>query len=212
LKLIGSISTFGEGSARRAAFLSGLAAVLRISENQLVIISVTEGSVIIELGFVRLGGAHPSPAEVVSRLKSAAASGELGQFGLTELTVGQDTIFISSSETSASVNASVIAGACVGGVIGTIVLTAIIRKLLNRGKKVHTTDQALEFHGIVDIPVPQLFFVHLHNLHSLLCRGCFKIRSRRPLLIIFVFCVQIICVQYPSYVFADRSCRPSARY
>jgi hypothetical protein len=90
LKLTGSISTFGEGSARRAAFVSGLAAVLRISENQIVIVSVTEGSVIVELGFVRLGGVHPSPADVVLRLKSAAASGELEQFGVTELSVGQE--------------------------------------------------------------------------------------------------------------------------
>jgi hypothetical protein len=142
LKLSGSISTFGEGSARRAAFVSGLAAVLRISENQIVIVSVTEGSVIVELGFVRLGGAHPSPADVVSRLKSAAASGELEQFGLTELSVGQEVVFKTSSETG--VNTGVVVGASVGGVVCVVVLVAAVWRWRKYLSQVHSCSSLVQ--------------------------------------------------------------------
>jgi hypothetical protein len=136
LTLTGSISTFGEGSARRAAFVSGLAAVLRITENQIVIVSVTEGSVIVELGFVRLGGVHPSPADVVLRLKSAAASGELEQFGVTELSVGQEVVFTTSSETGVDVGVAV--GASVGGVMCVVLLVAAVWRLRKYLSQVHS--------------------------------------------------------------------------
>ncbi len=124
LTLTGSIGTFGEGSTRRTVFVSGLAAVLRILEEQIIIVSVTEGSIIIEMGFVRLGGAHPSPADVVSRLKSAAVSRELDQFGLIGLSVGEENIVI---EATASVDVGIIVGVSVGGVICFILLMAAIR-------------------------------------------------------------------------------------
>ncbi len=117
--------------------MSGLAVVLRISENQIIFVSVTEGSVVVELGFVRMGGVHPSPADVVLRLKSAAASGELEQFGLIELTIGQESIFKVSSETSASVDVGVIVGASVGSVIGVILLMAVIWRWRRHRSQVH---------------------------------------------------------------------------
>jgi hypothetical protein len=104
--------------------VSGLAAVLRISENQIVIVSVTEGSVIVELGFVRLGGVHPSPADVVLRLKSAAASGELEQLEVTELSVGQEVVLTTSSGTGVDVGVAV--GASVGGVMCVVLLAAAV--------------------------------------------------------------------------------------
>ncbi len=116
--------------------MSGLAAVLRISESQIVIVSVTEGSVIVELGFVRLGGVQPSPADVVLRLKSAAASGELEQFGLTELSVGQEVVFTTSSETGVDVGVAV--GASVGGVMCVVLLVAAVWRWRKYISQVHS--------------------------------------------------------------------------
>ena len=116
--------------------MSGLAAVLRISENQIVIVSVTEGSVIVELGFVRLGGVHPSPADVVLRLKSAAASGELEQFGVTELSVGQEVVFTTSSDTGVDVGVAV--GASVGGVMCVVLLAAAVWRWRKYISQVHS--------------------------------------------------------------------------
>jgi hypothetical protein len=96
-----------------------LATILKIPEKQMVIISVTEGSVIVELGFLRLDAAQASPNEIVLRLKAAATSGELEKFGLTDLTVGQETVFEKSSNVS---NVAAIVGASVGSVIGVFVL------------------------------------------------------------------------------------------
>ena len=86
----------------------------------MVIISVTEGSVIVELGFLRLDAAQASPNEIVLRLKAAATSGELDKFGLTDLTVGQETVFEKSS------NVAAIVGASVGSVIGAFVLAVAV--------------------------------------------------------------------------------------
>jgi hypothetical protein len=99
IKLTGSIDSFSEGSERRTAFISGLAAVLRILEQQIVVISVTAGSVIVKLGFLRVDGAQASPTEVVSRLKTAAASGALDSYGLTALSVGEEQVLDKESST-----------------------------------------------------------------------------------------------------------------
>ncbi len=116
--------------------MSGLATVLLISENQIVIVFVTEGSVIVELGFVRLGGAHPSPADVVLRLKSAAASGELEQFGLTELSVGQEVVFTTSSETGVDVVIAVSASVC--GIMCVVLLVAAVWRWRKYLSQVHS--------------------------------------------------------------------------
>lgn len=159
MKLKGSLSTFGEGSARRTAFVSGLAAVLRIYENQILLVSVTEGSVVVELGFVRLDGTHASPAEVILRLQRAAESGDLNQFELTELTIGYDTVLMSSSGNTSPANLDIIAAASVGGVTGAIFLAAVIWKLYKRGNKVSPDAERaseLELGSYVDVPVPSL--------------------------------------------------------
>ncbi len=113
LTLTGSIDTFGEGSERRTAFVSGLISILAIPANQMVIISVTAGSVIVELGFLRIDGAPSSPTELVSRLKTAATSGQLDKFGIATLSVGQENVFDSNS-------ASVSLGAILGAIFGSI--------------------------------------------------------------------------------------------
>ena len=123
MTLTGSIDTFGEGSERRTGFVSGLVSILAIPANQLVIISVTAGSVIVELGFLRIDGATSSPTEVVSRLKNAATSGQLDKFGLTTLSVGQENIFDSNV-----VSVGTIVGISVGVVFGVVLLGALVWK------------------------------------------------------------------------------------
>ena len=123
MTLTGSIDTFGEGSERRTAFVSGLVSILAIPTNQLVIISVTAGSVIVELGFLRIDGAPSSPTEVVSRLKSAATSGQLGKFGLTTLSVGQENVFDTQG-----LSVGTIVGISVGVVCGVVLLVALVWK------------------------------------------------------------------------------------
>jgi hypothetical protein len=103
LKLAGSIGSFGEGSVRRKEFLSSLAAKLCIAQKQIEIVSVTEGNFVIELGFVRLGEENASPHEIVSRLKIAAASGELDALGLTELDIDNENFCFKPSSTVSNV-------------------------------------------------------------------------------------------------------------
>ena len=105
--------------------MTGLSHILSVPEKQIVIVSVTAGSVIVELAFVRIDGATSSPTEVVSRLKTAAKSGQLDKFGLTSLSVGQENVF----DTNIAVSEGTIVGASVGSVIGAIVLGALIWKL-----------------------------------------------------------------------------------
>jgi hypothetical protein len=116
--------------------VSGLVAILRIPENQIVIISVTEGSIIVELGFIRLSGANASPDEVVRRLKSAAASGELNQLEITELTIGQGSFFQASSETTAPADVVVVVSTTVGGIVVAILLAAFIWRWRRRQSQV----------------------------------------------------------------------------
>ena len=62
----------------------------------MVILSVTAGSVVVELGFLRVNGTPANPAdnsEIVLRLKSAAVAGELDKFGVTSINVGSDNVF-----------------------------------------------------------------------------------------------------------------------
>ena len=141
------MDTFVEGSARRLSFLSGLAAVLRISEKQIIIVSVTAGSVIVELAFVRVDGALVSPTEAVLRLKTAASSGQLEKFGLTGLTVGQENVFEKSSE---SANIGVTVGASVGGSVAAIIVIAAVVWWCMRPKK---PPQVACFFCIVAVPL-----------------------------------------------------------
>ena len=154
VKLSGTIDTFSEGSERRRAFVSGIAAVLRILERQVVIISVTAGSVIVELSFIRADEVQASPSEIVLRLKSAAASGELDKFGVTAVNVGQDNVFNSNQlmrppSTSKLVLAksqgpSKIIGGSVEGILNKEVIGAINRVLP------HPTNSNIMYIGTVN--------------------------------------------------------------
>jgi serine/threonine protein kinase len=147
--MTGSIDSFGEGSQRRTAFVSGLAAILRIPEKQMVIISVTSGSVIVELGFLRVDGAQASPTEIASRLKTAATAGQLDAFGVTTLSVGSDKVLDKVlGEQSSSLSAGVITGAVVGSLLGALLLSLLLHHFFRR-TKVHSGDVEL---NIIQVP------------------------------------------------------------
>ena len=76
-----------------------------------------------ELGFLRIDGAASSPTEVVSRLKTAATSGQLDKFGLTTLSVGQENVFDSKV-----VSVGTIVGISFGVVFGVVLLGALVWK------------------------------------------------------------------------------------
>ncbi len=84
----------------------------------MVIISVTAGSVIVELGFLRIDGAPSSPTEIVSRLKTAATSGLLDKFGLTTLSVGQENVFETKVLSAGAISGIVVAAVFVLGALG----------------------------------------------------------------------------------------------
>ena len=110
----------------------------------MVIISVTEGSVIVELGFLRLDAAQASPNEIVLRLKNAATSGELDIFGLTALSVGEEKVI---DDGSSSLSAGAIVGAVLGSLFGALLLTFVIYRLYSTGRaKVHPG--AIEMIGV----------------------------------------------------------------
>ena len=88
ITLTGSVETFSEGSDRRLAFVSILASTLSISENQIVIISVRPGSIIVELEFVQILSSDVSPAEAMLRLRQAMAGGSLESIGAISLSIG----------------------------------------------------------------------------------------------------------------------------
>jgi serine/threonine protein kinase len=121
--------------------LSGLAVILKIPEKQIVIISVTEGSVIVELGFLRLDAAQASPNEIVLRLQTAATSGELDIFGLTALSVGEEKVI---DDGSSSLSAGAIVGAVLGSIFGALVLAFVMYRLYFAGRaKVHPGDSEM---------------------------------------------------------------------
>jgi hypothetical protein len=104
---------FSEGSDRRRSFISNLAALLVISERQIVVVSVRSGSIIVELAFVRDAASSVSPSDCVSRLKDAAAAGKLEPLGVSGLSIGGQPVAISSSSAELSFGIIVgIAGSC----------------------------------------------------------------------------------------------------
>ena len=80
--LEGSIDTFGEGSQLRNNFVAGVASIVGVLMSQIVIISVKSGSIIVEMGFLRLASSQVSPAAAVQNLTRAATSGQLDWLGL----------------------------------------------------------------------------------------------------------------------------------
>jgi serine/threonine protein kinase len=115
--------------------------ILKIPEKQIVIISVTEGSVIVELGFLRLDAAQASPNEIVLRLKTAATSGELDVFGLMALSVGEEKVI---DDGSSSLSAGAIVGAVLGSLFGALILAFVTYRLYFTGRaKVHPGDSEM---------------------------------------------------------------------
>jgi hypothetical protein len=133
LAITGSIENFSEGSDRRQTFLSSLASILAILESQIVIVSVTSGSIIVELAFLRDSNSTVSPSETTSRLKNALIEGKLEKLGALDLKIGGQSVNLQSSSSSSSllVIGSSIAGAVV---VSAILILAIKYKLRHRQK------------------------------------------------------------------------------
>ena len=88
LTLGGTISTFGEGSERRNTFITDLATTLGIKKSQIVIKSMKEGSVILEIEFLQDANSSVSPAQAIAQLKDASVSGKLKTLGVETLNIG----------------------------------------------------------------------------------------------------------------------------
>jgi hypothetical protein len=80
--LEGTVETFTAESLLRKQFVAGIASVIGVFTSQIVIISVKAGSVIVEMGFLRLASSQVSPLAAVSNLTRAATSGKLDVLGL----------------------------------------------------------------------------------------------------------------------------------
>jgi alpha-tubulin suppressor-like RCC1 family protein/serine/threonine protein kinase len=133
LVLSGSIDTFQEGSPRRALVLEGLASILDIPLAQILVISVTSGSVILELAFLsewtlpywpfEVIRAAASPADAFKRLQAAATSGRLDGFGVTQMKVAGKSVYSTDIAPPFPVLYVSLAG---GGALLLIVIGAIV--------------------------------------------------------------------------------------
>jgi hypothetical protein len=144
LTLTGSIETFTEGSNRRRAFVSGLASIISISVEQIVIMSVRSGSVIVDLAFVRDSTSSVSPLQATMRLKEAAVAGKLEEFGATNLQVGGESIISPSSPSQVPV----IVGSSIGGILALVLIAVALRKNLRKRKVAISDDTVKEFQEI----------------------------------------------------------------
>lgn len=117
LVLSGSIDTFQE-----KVVIGGIAQELGIPAAQIHLISVKSGSVILDLAFLSYWTSpswpfdvvypQSSPAEALTRLQSAVASGKLDGFGLNEMKIGGKVVFSKDVNSSSPVLlASVISAA-----------------------------------------------------------------------------------------------------
>jgi hypothetical protein len=130
LKLTGSIESFREGSEQRRAFLSGLASTLDIVENQIIILSVRSGSIIVELAFLRHSDSAISPSEATSRLETAHVEGKLLKLGVTDLFVDGNTVNKPSS--SSALSPLVLGIIAAGTVIFSVILYFAIKYFKRR--------------------------------------------------------------------------------
>jgi hypothetical protein len=133
MTMSGTIDMFVEGSDRRRSFISDIAALLVISERQILIVSVKSGSIIVELAFARAAGSSESPTEIVLRLKNAAAAGKLQPLGVTNLSIdGQAASLSDSAVVTAGLSLVVVAAivaSCVVAAILHVFLFVKIKKL-----------------------------------------------------------------------------------
>jgi serine/threonine protein kinase len=120
----GSIESFSEGSDHRRSFIVGLAALLQIPERRIVIVSVSSGSIIVEIAFVRDAASSTAPLDIVSGLKDAAAAGKLQAFDATGLSVGGQTVSLPMSS-SADLSPSIIA-AIVGPILAALLVHSYV--------------------------------------------------------------------------------------
>jgi hypothetical protein len=132
LTLTGSIQTFSEGSERRRSFIVGLATILDIPERQIAIISVSSGSVIVELAFIRDSASSVSPVQAAIRLQEATSAGKLQEFGVTDLNIGGESVFTqeSSSEIPVIVGSSI--GVSLSVLLIAVVTIFAIKKMRSR--------------------------------------------------------------------------------
>ncbi len=101
LKMVGTVDDFLDGSDQRRTFISGLAAILLIPERQIVIISVTSGSIVVQPAFLSIAESSASPVEAVFRLKEAAAAGRLESLAVFDLSIGGRSVNLPSKDSSA---------------------------------------------------------------------------------------------------------------
>jgi hypothetical protein len=98
--LHGSIESFSEASERRKTFLSLLIEKLSLSYLfEPVIVSVTPGSVIVQLVFFQHVASTYSIDQVILRLKANFRSGEFKSVGATGLKIGEETVLPTESAT-----------------------------------------------------------------------------------------------------------------
>ncbi len=132
LTLTGSIQTFAEGSERRRSFIVGLATILDIPERQIAIISVSSGSVIVELAFIRDSASSVSPVQAAIRLQEATSAGKLQEFGMTDLNIGGESVF--TKESSSQI--PVIVGSSIGVSLSVLLIAVVtifaIKKMRSR--------------------------------------------------------------------------------
>lgn len=113
LVLSGSIDTFQAGSPRREQVMSSISQTVDVPQNQIVIVSVTSGSVILELAFLSHWTSplwpfevlyfKTPPNEALSRLQSAATEGKFEGLGLNQLKVGGKSVYSNETKVSSTV-------------------------------------------------------------------------------------------------------------
>jgi serine/threonine protein kinase len=133
----GSFESFGAGSSLRRAFVFKLSGLLGLQEDQIAIISVKSGSIIVELGFLKIDSSAVSPADAVVRLRSAAAAGQLESLSVKNLAIGSESVpLFSDPGSSLFQQASVLAGIISGGIVFTIAVVFIFRCVKNKLKRI----------------------------------------------------------------------------
>jgi len=144
LTLTGSIETFSEGSDRRRSFVAGLASIISTPVEQIVIMSVRSGSVIVDLAFVRDSTSSVSPLQAAMRLKEAAVAGKLEELGATDLLVGGKALISPSSPSQVPV----VVGSSIGGVFALVLIGLALRKILRKKKTAIVLDIPKDFQEI----------------------------------------------------------------
>ncbi len=93
-KLYGSVHSFTETSDRRTKFIALLVEKLSLSSFfQPIIVSVSAGSVIVDLVFYQ-SGSGLSIHDVIQRLKASFKSGDFESIGVIGLTIGDEAILL----------------------------------------------------------------------------------------------------------------------